>query len=117
MALANLDFFRAAVFLWISFLDAALSMALTVSLNTDSVLAPDEMAILHFLTEVFKADLRMTFFNALLLFILTRLMADLMFGNLLTPFGGQFIEQCAAVDILAHCGVLMQALIDTRRHI
>ena len=88
MALASLDFLREAVFLCINLLDAALSMAETVLLNIFSVLAPVVKAFLHFFIDVFKADLRMTFLCALLLLVLTRFIADLMFGNLFTPFGG-----------------------------
>ena len=88
MAFANLDFFRDAVFLWISFLEAALSNALTVLLKTVSAFTPVAIADLHFFIDVLSADLRITFFSALLLLILTRLIADFIFGKLFTPFGG-----------------------------
>ena len=85
-AFANLDFLRAAVFLCINFLDAALSMALTVELKTESVFMPEAIADLHFLIDVLSADLRTTFLNALLLLTSTRLIADFILGKLFTPF-------------------------------
>jgi hypothetical protein len=81
-AFASLDFFLAAVFLWISFFAAALSIALTVLLKTAFVSMPDAIADLHFLTDVLSADLRTTFLAVLFLVTFTRLIADLILGNI-----------------------------------
>jgi hypothetical protein len=83
-AFASFDFFLAAVFLWISFLAAALSIRLAVLLKTASEPLPVLIAILHFLIADFSADFLMTFFSDFAFVTLTRLIADLIFGNHLT---------------------------------
>jgi uncharacterized membrane protein YczE len=83
-ALASFDFFLAAVFLWISFLAAALSIALTVLLNIGSTPSPALIAALHFFIVDFSVDFLTTFFNAFAFVTLTRLIADLIFGTLFT---------------------------------
>ena len=73
-------------------------MALAVLLNIDCAPAPDAIAILHFFIEVFNADLRITFFKALLLLILTRFIADLIFGKtVLLSVNKSFVTQTTLI--------------------
>lgn len=74
-------FLRFAAFLWITPLLAALSMDEEVALRSCWSAEPAAVATSNFLTDVRMAVLIMRLRRFFFLFTLTRLMADLMFGN------------------------------------
>jgi hypothetical protein len=76
------DFLRAAAFLWIRPLEAALSNLLEASVKVvaAAVASFNTIAASTFLTDVRIADLTVMFCALFLSLILTRLIADLIFG-------------------------------------
>ena len=81
-ALARRAFLRLAAFLWITPFAAALSTAEVVALSVDLALDTSSLSSFeNFFTAVFADDLTMRLHNSLCAVTLTRLIADLIFGN------------------------------------